>query len=105
MLFNNEPWKKHQNSFGEHDQIDIAVDVLNPSVSFSKTKAFETAWEAYVSSPKAPQVFEGLRSWRQQGGRGRRHEILVELYLSKIKLTHEVYRTTTEQSSRQGRHG
>ncbi|CAG7725322.1 unnamed protein product, partial [Allacma fusca] len=90
-------------SYDRSDEVDLAIDALNPgAVVFSKTKAFESAWEAY-ESPKIQRKHSGESgsSWRVQGGRGRRHDVLVELQLSKVKFQHEVYPQNTEQASRQ----
>ncbi|CAL8111003.1 unnamed protein product [Orchesella dallaii] len=94
--------KKDDTTFhNDHSEVDIAVDALNPGVVFSKTKAFENAWEAY-ESPKPPrkQHGESSNSWRNKGGLRRKHDTLVELHLNKIKFQHEIYPESTEQASR-----
>lgn len=40
-------------------------------------------------------------TWKTRGGSERRHDILMEVQLNKIKFSHEVYPSNTEQASRQ----
>ncbi len=48
----------------------------------------QSAWEAYESpkSPRKPLLPEGCTSWKQQGGKGRKHDTLVELHLNKVSV-------------------
>lgn len=40
-------------------------------------------------------------TWKSRGGYGRKHEILMEIHLNKVRFSHETYPSTTEQASRQ----
>ncbi|CRL03003.1 CLUMA_CG016444, isoform A [Clunio marinus] len=40
-------------------------------------------------------------TWKTRGGYGRKHDILMEIHLNKVRFSHETYPTTTEQASRQ----
>lgn len=40
-------------------------------------------------------------TWKTRGGYGRKHDMLMEIYLNKVRFSHESYPTTTEQASRQ----
>ncbi|XP_055908295.1 autophagy-related protein 2 homolog B isoform X2 [Eupeodes corollae] len=66
-------------------------DAFKHGVSYSKV----TESIQYGKKPK-----EKL-SWRTIGGTNRNHETLVEIQLSKVRCSHEVYPTQTTQASRQ----
>nr|QSV39518.1 autophagy associated protein [Locusta migratoria] len=40
-------------------------------------------------------------TWQTRGGPGRRHDVLMELQLNKVRFQHEVYPDTTTEASRQ----
>jgi autophagy-related protein 2 len=40
-------------------------------------------------------------TWKNRGGYGRKHDVLMEIILNKVRFSHETYPTTTEQASRQ----
>lgn len=40
-------------------------------------------------------------TWKTRGGYGRKHDVLMEIYLNKVRFSHETYPNTTEQASRQ----
>lgn len=40
-------------------------------------------------------------TWKTRGGYGRKHDMLMEIHLNKVRFSHETYPTTTEQASRQ----
>lgn len=40
-------------------------------------------------------------TWKTRGGYGRKHDVLMEILLNKVRFSHELYPTTTEQASRQ----
>lgn len=40
-------------------------------------------------------------TWKTRGGYGRKHDMLMEIHLNKVRFSHEQYPTTTEQASRQ----
>lgn len=40
-------------------------------------------------------------TWKTRGGYGRKHDVLMEIHLNKVRFSHETYPSTTEQASRQ----
>lgn len=66
-------------------------DAFKHGVSYSKGSD-------NINFPKKPK--EKL-NWRTEGGPDRNHEVLVEIQLTKVRCSHEVYPTHTTQSSRQ----
>ncbi|KAL7049279.1 hypothetical protein ACKWTF_003650 [Chironomus riparius] len=40
-------------------------------------------------------------TWKTRGGYCRKHDVLMEIHLNKVRFSHELYPTTTEQASRQ----
>lgn len=40
-------------------------------------------------------------TWKTRGGYGRKHDVLMEIHLNKVRFSHETYPQTTEQASRQ----
>lgn len=40
-------------------------------------------------------------TWKNRGGYGRKHDVLMEIHLNKVRFSHETYPTSTEQASRQ----
>lgn len=40
-------------------------------------------------------------SWKNRGGYGRKHDVLMEIQLTKVRFSHETYPQSTEQASRQ----
>ncbi|XP_058467736.1 autophagy-related protein 2 homolog A [Malaya genurostris] len=40
-------------------------------------------------------------TWKSRGGPERRHDVMMEVQVNKVKFSHEVYPTNTEQASRQ----
>lgn len=40
-------------------------------------------------------------TWKTRGGYGRKHDVLMEIHLNKVRFSHETFPTTTEQASRQ----
>lgn len=40
-------------------------------------------------------------TWKSRGGYGRKHDVLMEIHLNKVRFSHETYPSTTEQASRQ----
>jgi autophagy-related protein 2 len=40
-------------------------------------------------------------TWKTRGGYGRKHDVLMEIHLNKVRFSHEIYPSTTEQASRQ----
>lgn len=53
------------------------------------------------NSPRATRSNESLIDWHTLGGPGRRHDVLMELQLSKVRFQHEVYPENTREASRQ----
>lgn len=40
-------------------------------------------------------------TWKTRGGYGRKHDLLMEIHLNKVRFSHETYPSSTEQASRQ----
>lgn len=40
-------------------------------------------------------------TWKTRGGYGRKHDVLMEIHLNKVRFSHETYPSSTEQASRQ----
>lgn len=40
-------------------------------------------------------------TWKSRGGYGRKHDVLMEIHLNKVRFSHETYPSSTEQASRQ----
>lgn len=53
------------------------------------------------NSPRATRSNEPLIDWHMLGGSGRRHDVLMELQLSKVRFQHEVFPENTREASRQ----
>ncbi|XP_046401930.1 autophagy-related protein 2 homolog B isoform X2 [Ischnura elegans] len=54
----------------------------------------------YSSSPSKSKL-QQPPTWQAKGGPGRRHNILMELQLNKVRFQHEVYPDDTKEASRQ----
>ncbi|XP_032665002.1 autophagy-related protein 2 homolog A isoform X2 [Odontomachus brunneus] len=70
-------------------------------VSFSKSNSNEVHFGSVPNSPCAMRSRESLIDWQTLGGPGRRHDVLMELQLNKIRFQHEVYPENTAEASRQ----
>lgn len=95
--------------FGGHD-FPKCSDKQLPPKSQSTAKARQKMSEAYkmgVSYSKgSPSVSFGSGShrkltWKERGGTNRRHDVLIEFYISKVRLSYEKYPPHTKQASRQ----
>lgn len=67
----------------------IMSNAYKMGVSFSK------------GSPKVQFGVTEKFTWKTKGGRERRHDILMEFHINKVRFSHETYPTYTEQASRQ----
>jgi len=47
-------------------------------------------------TPNSPKM-----TWKVRGGMGRKHDVLMEIHLKKVRFSHETYPSSTEQASRQ----
>uniref|UniRef100_A0A7G3AGM6 Autophagy-related protein 2 n=1 Tax=Lutzomyia longipalpis TaxID=7200 RepID=A0A7G3AGM6_LUTLO len=54
-----------------------------------------------VADARRHQPTGGKLSWKTRGGINRRHDILMEFQLNKVRFSHEVYPSDREQASRQ----
>ncbi|XP_014472680.1 PREDICTED: autophagy-related protein 2 homolog A isoform X2 [Dinoponera quadriceps] len=70
-------------------------------VSFSKSSSNEVHFGSVPNSPCATRSRESLIDWQTLGGPARRHDVLMELQLNKIRFQHEVYPENTAEASRQ----
>ncbi|KYM93249.1 Autophagy-related protein 2 like protein A [Atta colombica] len=71
------------------------------AVSFNKSSPNEVHFGSVPNSPRATRSNESLIDWHTLGGPGRRHDVLMELQLSKVRFQHEVYPENTREASRQ----
>ncbi|XP_070517195.1 autophagy-related protein 2 homolog B isoform X2 [Cardiocondyla obscurior] len=71
------------------------------AVGFNKSSPNEVHFGSVPNSPRATRSNESLIDWHMLGGSGRRHDVLMELQLSKVRFQHEVYPENTREASRQ----
>ncbi|XP_072742677.1 autophagy-related protein 2 homolog B [Anoplolepis gracilipes] len=71
------------------------------AVGFNKSSPNEVHFGSVPNSPRATRSNESLIDWHTLGGPGRRHDVLMELQLSKVRFQHEVYPENTREASRQ----
>ncbi|KAL1512538.1 hypothetical protein ABEB36_002120 [Hypothenemus hampei] len=76
-------------------EVTFSEDKLSESVSFSNTKQSNQ-----ITFNKAGKSSHN-ESWIKKGGENRDHTVLMELELTKVKISHEVYPEITPQASRQ----
>lgn len=69
-------------------------------ISYHKSLANKVHFGSVPNSP-SPRSKESHPDWQINGGPGRRHDILMEFQLNKIRFQHEVYPETTTEASRQ----
>jgi autophagy-related protein 2 len=69
-------------------------DVYKMGVSYSKGSTILSLGNS--SSLQQPKL-----TWKTRGGYGRKHDVLMEIHLNKVRFSHETYPSTTEQASRQ----
>lgn len=55
----------------------------------------------YFSGSSSNAVNQNKLNWKTRGGSGRKHDLLIEFYLNKVRFSHEEYPLTTKQASRQ----
>ncbi|KAK3878072.1 hypothetical protein Pcinc_017284 [Petrolisthes cinctipes] len=73
------------------------VSLRGTDVHYSSGHTSPTSFKK--SPPQSPQQRAHL-VWQAVGGPGRRHDILLELQLSKVRFQHEIYPETAKQASR-----
>ncbi|KAG7163547.1 autophagy-related protein 2 homolog A-like [Homarus americanus] len=73
------------------------VTVRAGEVHFSSGHTSPTMFKK--SPPHSPQQRSHM-VWQAVGGPGRKHDILLELQLSKVRFQHEIYPETAQQASR-----
>ncbi|XP_076166580.1 autophagy-related 2 isoform X3 [Ptiloglossa arizonensis] len=69
------------------------------AVSFNKTNLNEVHFGSVPNSPRGKS--KETIDWQTLGGPGRRHDVLMELQLNKVRFQHEVYPENTEEAARQ----
>jgi autophagy-related protein 2 len=76
--------------------------------SWQKNLPMSEAYKVGVSYSKgSPSVTLGVNpllaklTWKTRGGRHRKHDVLMEIHVNKVRFSHEIYPTNTEQASRQ----
>ncbi|CAL7949589.1 unnamed protein product [Xylocopa violacea] len=68
-------------------------------VTFNKSAPNEVHFGSVPNSPRGK--CKDTIDWQVMGGSGRRHDILMELQLNKVRFQHEVYPENTTEAARQ----
>lgn len=68
-------------------------------VAFSKSNPNEIYFGSVPNSPRGKS--KETTEWQVLGGPGRRHDVLMELQLNKVRFQHEVYPENTAEAARQ----
>ncbi|KOC64737.1 Autophagy-related protein 2 like protein B [Habropoda laboriosa] len=68
-------------------------------VTFNKSNPNEIHFGKVLNSPRGK--CKETTDWQVMGGPGRRHDILMELQLNKVRFQHEVYPENTAEAARQ----
>lgn len=68
-------------------------------VTFNKSNSNEIHFGSAPNSPR--EKCKEITDWQVMGGPGRRHDILMELQLNKVRFQHEVYPENTTEAARQ----
>ncbi|XP_033188946.1 autophagy-related 2 [Bombus vancouverensis nearcticus] len=68
-------------------------------VAFNKSNSNEVHFGSAPNSPRGK--CRETTDWQVMGGPGRRHDILMELQLNKVRFQHEVYPENTTEAARQ----
>ncbi|XP_029036559.2 autophagy-related protein 2 homolog B [Osmia bicornis bicornis] len=68
-------------------------------VTFNKSNPNEVHFESVPNSPRGR--CKESTEWQALGGPGRRHDVLMELQLNKVRFQHEVYPENTTEAARQ----
>lgn len=68
-------------------------------VAFNKSNPNEVHFESAPNSPR--RKYKETTDWQSMGGPGRRHDVLMELQLNKVRFQHEVYPENTAEAARQ----
>ncbi|CAK9813594.1 Autophagy-related protein 2 homolog B [Anthophora quadrimaculata] len=68
-------------------------------VTFNKSNPNEVQFGNILNSPRGK--CKETNDWQVMGGPGRRHDILMELQLNKVRFQHEVYPENTTEAARQ----
>lgn len=71
------------------------------SVGFTKIGEEDSIWTDVSASPKVTTKNNIPKSWLVRGGKGRLHDVVMELRMNKVRFQHEIYPERTEQASRQ----
>ncbi|XP_049811820.1 autophagy-related protein 2 homolog A [Schistocerca nitens] len=79
---------------------EIRLGVTGSGVSFSKASPTEVKFISKTPVLGSPKSSPHM-TWQTRGGPGRRHDVLMELQLNKVRFQHEVYPDTTTEASRQ----
>ncbi|XP_011503827.1 PREDICTED: autophagy-related protein 2 homolog A [Ceratosolen solmsi marchali] len=69
-------------------------------ISYNKISPNKVRFGSVPSSPRA-RARNFASDWQELGGPGRRHDVLMELQLNKIRFQHEVYPESAPEASRQ----
>ncbi|XP_055377404.1 autophagy-related protein 2 homolog B isoform X2 [Condylostylus longicornis] len=97
--------------YGGHDfptKEETNNDVLKNKENLPRKYEMSEAYKMGVSFSKGHQSVQfgskkpiSKLSWKTKGGPERKQDVLVEIQLTKVRLSHEIYPKTTSQASRQ----
>lgn len=96
--------------FGGHDFPKLSDKPSKPTSTIKSRQKMSEAYKMGVSYSKgSPNVsFSSGTSgshrkltWKERGGPNRRQDILMEIYVNKVRFSHETYPSHTKQASRQ----
>lgn len=77
----------------------------NPTARTSMSSAYQMGVSYSKGSPNNvvfnTSINPRKRKWKERGGTGRRHDILMEVQITKARFSHETYPANVEQVSRQ----
>jgi autophagy-related protein 2 len=84
---------RNRRAFSSHYPMS---EVYKMGVSYSKGSPMLMLGGGATSNNPQPKL-----TWKTRGGYGRKHDVLMEIHLNKVRFSHETYPQTTEQASRQ----
>ena len=77
------------------------VVYLGMSDAYRQGVSYSTGGGAGDGAKKSNRDSGGLTHWKTCGGPDRRHDVLIEFQLNRVRFSHETYPQTTRQASRQ----
>ncbi|XP_066263102.1 autophagy-related protein 2 homolog B [Euwallacea similis] len=95
QMYGGNDFKAQKKEEGSKKEVRFADKQLGDTVTFSNKD------HSRVNFTKPKNDRTRNLSWIQKGGLNRDHSVLMELQLSKVRFSHEVYPDTSKQASRQ----